>query len=334
MTDFTPSRRVALVAGVMTTALLLPILAASPAHAAGATPITDIEFTDGVSTGDEETYRVGTPVSIVLNGSTTGEFQFTGCAALGSYDGSVWSDITFTTASPTTFTWTAGTAMETLLPGFVDLDPESTMQYNIALFVDENNVTPAGTCDDIWNYVDDYSSFQITNGSFTMLEPETMTLTGAVKLGSTVTATAKVPGSLVGDDFDLWACPDQTIYPRDDADAGANGDCYGPIIQDRESDSTQFLLGYDPVRDGESADDQAAAEAAWAEFCGKYFIVHDYQGGGHTNWIGPIDCTVTPKLAATGANDFASAISIGGLVAMLLGGVLLVIRRNRAASIR
>lgn len=165
-----------------------------------------------------------------------------------------------------------------------------------------------------------------------MVEPETMNLTGIPQLGKTVTVASKVPGSLVGQDFDLWACPDQTIYPNDET-PDLNGDCYGPLIQTRNGDSTQFLLGYDPARDGDSAEDKAAAEAAWAEFCGKYFIVHDYPGGGHSNWIGPIICEdEAPALAETGADSTTGAVSLAALAAMLVGGVLLTLRRRATAT--
>lgn len=330
MTMHSRSHALTLTVGALSAAVLLPLLAASPAAADPAPAITSIELTDGTAegTGYSQSYTSGTPVSIVINGQTTGTFQYTGCVAVQAGEG----DYVFTTTSPTTFTWTAGTSLETLLPGLIEFDVDVTTDYYIELFYDANNI-PDGTCAGIWNDEGDYNYDYLENGYMylTMVQPETMNLTGTPKLGNTVTVASKVPGSLVGNDFDLWACPDQTIYPNDEVED--NGECYGPLIQTRNGDSTQFLLGYDPVRDGDSAEDKAAAEEAWAEFCGKYFIVHDYPGGGHSNWIGPIICEdEAPALAETGADSTTGAVSLAALAAMLVGGVLLTLRRRATAT--
>lgn len=102
--------------------------------------------------------------------------------------------------------------------------------------------------------------------------PITMTLVdnngGDLELNDEVTVTANVPGSLGGGDFDLWACPDQTLLPRDNGDSGA---CVGPNIQDQTGDSTTFTL-----------------DSQYANFCNWYVVVHDYPSGGHSNWVGPL----------------------------------------------
>lgn len=180
---------------------------------------------------------------------------------------------------------------------------------------------------------------------------ETMVLEGTPRLGSTVTVTAKVSDSLVGNDFDLWACPDQSIYPNDGAPEAENGDCVGPFIQARLGDSTSFLLGYDPVRDGE---DNPEAEDFWSSVCDKYFIVHDYPGGGHSNWIGPVLCggannddatsgapgnagddtanvdkeAGAAELARTGPTEVMAVLGLGALLALLIGLALAVTRRR------
>lgn len=331
MNSHSRSRALSLAVGALSVALL-PLLAASPAVADPAPPITSIAVTDGTEAGmgTDQSYPTGTPVSIVINGQTSGTFSFTGCVAVQAGDG----DYVFASTSASTFTWTAGTSLETLLPGLIELDVDATTDYYIELFYDSSYTDPAGTCADIWNDENPYNYDYLSDGYvyLSMVEPETMNLTGIPQLGKTVTVASKVPGSLVGQDFDLWACPDQTIYPNDDT-PDLNGDCYGPIIQTRNGDSTQFLLGYDPARDGDSAEDKAAAEAAWAEFCGKYFIVHDYPGGGHSNWIGPIICEdEAPALAETGADSTTGAVSLAALAAMLVGGVLLTLRRRATAT--
>jgi LPXTG-motif cell wall-anchored protein len=309
--------------------LSLPLLGTSAAIAS--TPLASIEFSDGTTTSDELTVAPGSPVTIVINDASTGEYTFEGCVGLETYDYAtgVYSEATFLSASPTTITWTAGTSAEAFIANFIDLSPEGDTGYYVYLF---DTTGDPDTCENIWFDEDNYDG--LFSAYLDVIDPETMNLTGTPKLGNTVAVVSKVPGSLVGNDFDLWACPDQTIYPRDDADVdGANGDCYGPLIQTREGDSTQFLLGYDPARDGTSAEERAAAEAEWAEFCGKYFIVHDYPGGGHSNWIGPIVCEDdAPALAETGADATTGAVSLAALAAMLVGGVLLTLRRRASAS--
>lgn len=181
------------------------------------------------------------------------------------------------------------------------------------------------------------------------IDRETMTLTGDTKIGSTVNVVAKVSGELIGIDFDLWVCPDTTYRPRDDAEAeGANDSCVGPYIQEREGDSTTFLLGFDPVRDKGKEDE---SQKFWTATCGKFFVVHDMRRGGHSNWIGPIVCatdaeTDTPTedatdttaaaapartLAATGATSIAGIGGLAAALALLVGGGLLVATRRRNA---
>lgn len=113
-----------------------------------------------------------------------------------------------------------------------------------------------------------------------------MTISGTPSYGNELNVTAS-EGALIGGDFDLWFCPDKSILPDDSADDGLNGDCVGPQIQSRTGLSTTFVL----VADGESTDSteaeipEAACEGTF------YLIVHDYPGGGHSNWLGPISCS-------------------------------------------
>ncbi len=318
MNDSRRMRRPLTVVGAVTAALIAPLLVASPALAA--TPLEYVDFTDGVETGGEVDFAAGSDVTIVLNGQTTGEYSFFGCWDVAVGD--------LVPAGPTVsdgFTWTAGTAVDTIFTD-IDLDPAASTEYNIRIW---DTVEPTVPCD----YDSETNRGTIAFITMNIIVAETMTLTGEAKLGSTVTVTAKVPGSLVGGDFDLWVCPDRTIYPRADADTQeANGDCFGPLIQPRnEANSVTFLLDFDPVRDEERAEE---AIEFWKNVCDQYFIVHDFPAGGHSNWIGPVDCTVTPELAATGLDDTASAISIGALAALLLGGTLVLVRRTMRVSAR
>ncbi|MBE5317182.1 MAG: Ig-like domain repeat protein [Xanthomonadales bacterium] len=100
----------------------------------------------------------------------------------------------------------------------------------------------------------------------------TMTLTddngGSLQIGESVTVTANVPGSLGGGDFDLWACPDQSLLPRAN---GASGTCIGPNIQSQTGDSTTFTL-----------------DSRYNSACNWFIVVHDYPSGGHSTWVGPL----------------------------------------------
>ena len=79
-----------------------------------------------------------------------------------------------------------------------------------------------------------------------------------------------IAGSLTGNDFDLWACPDDSIVPRDN---GASGGCDGPNIESREGrDTNTFTL----------------SEPRYGRFCNWLIIIHDYSSGGHSNWFGPL----------------------------------------------
>lgn len=314
MTLLSRFHRPAVASGIAVATLLATLGGATPAFAA--TALTSVQVTDGTTPpGDEATFASGTPVNLVLNGAVTGEFSFAGGCWLVEADGVRLEGPA--TAADTT--WTAGTAVDTVFPT-IDLTPAATTSYDIYVWTEES----AGSACAYDGAVDPRISW-ITMEIQVAPDPESMTLTGSARIGSTVTATAKVPGSLVGDDFDLWVCPDKTIRPTDDAPEGANGDCVGPFIQFRTGDSTSFYLGYDPVRDVNNID----AQDFWDAACGKYFVVHDYPGGGHSNWIGPVDCTVdAAELATTGASDAAGVASVAALIAMLIGGALLISRRR------
>jgi hypothetical protein len=91
------------------------------------------------------------------------------------------------------------------------------------------------------------------------------------RLENDIFVSALVPGSLTGNDFDLWACPDDSIIPRDGQPN--NGDCDGPNIEGRGGrDDNTFLLG----------------SGRYGRFCNWLIIVHDYSNGAHSNWFGPL----------------------------------------------
>lgn len=316
MTVLSHFRHPFLAVGVAGAALLAALGVATPAYAA--TNLTSVQVTDGTDTGDEVTFASGSEVTLVLNGAGTGEFTFAGGCWLVEVDGTPSGGPLI--AADTT--WTAGSAVNTVFPS-IDLTPASTTTYDIYVWTEDGAGAECA-----------YDEFDPPISWISMVievapDPESMTLTGSPTIGSTVTATAKVPGSLIGDDFDLWVCPDKSIRPTDDADPGTNGACVGPFIQGRTGNTTSFFLGYDPERDASND----AAQDFWDAACGKYFVVHDYPGGGHSNWIGPVDCG-SATLAQTGVDSAAGLVSITALVAMLLGGALLISRRRAAPATR
>ena len=289
--------------------------AATPAHALpGFTPL---EFSDGTTTSNDLSVDEGLSINLVIDGETTG--TFTGCWALFDGDenildtGGLFAELRPGTGSATTETieFNPGRDFTTVL----GIDPVPAGSYKLEM-------RPGPDC-----LLADRLVANLNIGA----DPvglETMSLTGDATLNSTVTVVANLPGSLVGEDFDLWACPDQTIRPDDNADDAANGACVGPFIHLRTGDSTTFLLGVDPVRD---EGDLEYSREFWGSVCGKFFIVHDSPSGGHSNWIGPVDCSANPELAATGATPIAGIASVAAAFALLVGGGLLVATRRRHA---
>jgi len=93
------------------------------------------------------------------------------------------------------------------------------------------------------------------------------------QLENDIFVSALVPGSLTGFDFDLWACPDDSVIPRDNQSSELNGDCDGPNIEGRGGrDDNTFLLG----------------SGRYGRFCNWLIILHDYDNGAHSNWFGPL----------------------------------------------
>lgn len=297
------------------------LLGVTTAHAAA--PLTSVQVTDGSTTGDEVTFDAGSNVTLVLNGAQSGDFEFTGCYAVFADDTMVQGN---TTVQP--FTWTAGASVTTVFP-MIDLSPTATTVYDIKVYEQTGSET---ACANVESSGDFYRFSWVTMYIEVPSPAVTMTLTGNAMIGSTVLVESIVPGSLIGGDFDLWACPNQDLLPRDDQDDELNGDCVGPFIQSRTGDSTTFLLGFDPVRD---AGNEEAAQDFWASICGKYFVINDYPGGGHSNWIGPVNCspsaTDNAELAQTGSS---SALVLGVAASSLVIAVLMVVMSRRARRSR
>lgn len=214
----------------------------------------------------------------------------------------------------------------------IDLSPENDTWYDIRIY----SRTVGLNCE--------FAEESVSLGFISMqilapeapIDPFTMTLTGSPRIGSTVTVQANEPGTLVGQDFDLWACPTTDVLPvASDPTAAEAAGCVGPFIQTRTGDTTSFFLGYDEERDAQNPD----APDFWADVCDQYFTVNDYPGGGHANWIGPIDCspapadTVTPaaQLAKTGGESMQMLAGAAGAL-LALSGALLVARRRRRAT--
>jgi hypothetical protein len=134
-----------------------------------------------------------------------------------------------------------------------------------------------------------------------MGDPITMILTdnngNDLELSDQVTVAAIVSGSLGGGDFDLWACPDQTLLPRDN---GESGNCVGPNIQSQTGDSTTFTL-----------------DSQYANFCNWYVVVNDYPSGGHSNWVGPLLGVNNCENSLPGTPDAPAAPSVAAATAQV-----------------
>lgn len=322
MTKF--SRKTAVAVAAMF-ALAASAFTTAPAFAA--TPITWFEVSDGTTTGEEVTFANGSNVTVNFNGLASGDYTLTGCYVV-EIDG---TPAASNPATQATYNWASGTSIDTIFTA-VNLTPTTKVTYDILLYSQLADAETA-TCAEVTDSEKFKRSGWVTMKINAPVDPFTMTLTGDPRVGSTVTVQSKVAGSLVGNDFDLWACPDTSVLPRADAANPAdNGLCVGPYIQTRTGDSTSFFLGYDAARDANNVD----AKDFWQATCDAYFVVNDYPGGGHSNWIGPINCdstaaaTTSNLLAATGSALPSIALGAVSLLTISLGAFLVTRRARRS----
>jgi hypothetical protein len=193
--------------------------------------------------------------------------------------------------------------------------------------------------------------------------PAVMDLIGTPKLGEYMTVAFKTGENPVGTDFDIWMCSNKDVLPIDgETDdiaactavtfwyrAGVGGwpGGYPQTI----ALSMKWLLadenvpGLNPNTDAAylsnslepipiEAPDQAAG--GWCAFAGQYFIIHDFMGGGHSNWSEAFSSEGCPEgagggsnsLADTGASSTAGTIAGSLGLAAIAGGVLLVRARR------
>jgi hypothetical protein len=184
-----------------------------------------------------------------------------------------------------------------------------------------------------------------------------MTLTGDAVLGNFMTVAFKNGETPVGTYFDVWACPNKDVKAIDGAEVG---ECVKMTFWNRatvagyvqattaltmswklENESVPGLTSPggsryldsngDPILMDPPESDVEGAPAGWCAFEDWFIVVHDYEGGGHSNWspaIGAAGCS-EEALATTGAE--LNANSLGGLVAMALvalAGAAVVVRRR------
>ncbi len=188
-----------------------------------------------------------------------------------------------------------------------------------------------------------------------------MTLTGDAVLGEYMTVAFKNGETPVGDYFDVWACPNKDVKA---IDGGEIGECAKMTFWHRGSvagfvnETTALTMSWklenesvpgltspggsryldsdgDPLLMDPPESDVEGAPAGWCAFEGWFIVVHDYSGGGHSNWspaIGAAGCS-EEALAPTGAG--LNTNSFGGLVAMALvalaGAAVIARRRNTTA---
>jgi hypothetical protein len=139
--------------------------------------------------------------------------------------------------------------------------------------------------------------------------------------GDVLTISFDVGQTPSGTFFDTWLCAGTTFAPRDDGDTDAANEagCFPFLFWDRENDarSMSFTFGLEdsaaypnsdlsgtPFEVGmpgllrwfeENGEDRGLSEPC--DLNGLYFITHDYGGGDHSNFLGPlsgIPCASTP----------------------------------------
>lgn len=161
----------------------------------------------------------------------------------------------------------------------------------------------------------------------------TMTLTGTPKLGETMTVQFNEGVTPVGEFFDIWICPDQTVLPNDNNDD--NGQCevvtfwlraavanFGtdteagqdPVLSMKWVLSSTPTPGLKPNGDPYLTPDDATilvnppgynseepeTFGGWCQFDGWYFNVNDYSGGSNSNWSAPFEATGCDEPPAPG----------------------------------
>jgi len=167
-----------------------------------------------------------------------------------------------------------------------------------------------------------------------------MTLTGDAVLGEYMTVAFKNGETPVGDYFDVWACPNKDVKAIDGGDTGL---CAKMTFWHRASvagyvkESTALTMSWklenesvpglttpggsryldtngDPLLMDPPESDVEGAPAGWCAFEGWFIVVHDYSGGGHSNW--------SPAIGAAGCSEEALANTGAGLDTNTLGGVV------------
>ena len=179
-----------------------------------------------------------------------------------------------------------------------------------------------------------------------------MELSGEAQLNGTVTVRFLDGVTPVGTFFDIWVCgsgafaadsrPDDNLADED------NPDCIDLTFWERGSGGVlalQWALSEDdnPAIDPDTGlPYQGAAPVDGADYCGLeeplvdregtllqapyYLIVHDYSGGEHSNWLGPIACGAPREAVAVPVDSLwgQGLLAIG----LLLLGMLALTRRR------
>ncbi len=179
----------------------------------------------------------------------------------------------------------------------------------------------------------------------------TMELAGQAELDGTVTVRFLDGVTPVGTFFDIWVCGSnaQAADRRPDANASdaENADCVPLTFWFRENDARalQWVLSADdnPAIDPDTGQPHpGAGPVDGADYCGleepltdvegslmqaPYFlIVHDYSGGEHSNWLGPINCNPVPDALPVPVDSLWAQILL--TIGLLLLGLLMLTGRR------
>jgi hypothetical protein len=146
-----------------------------------------------------------------------------------------------------------------------------------------------------------------------------MSISGIPQLGRYVTVRFDESYTPVGTYFDIWVCGSDAYAadrrPDDSRTNLQNADCRPVTFWSRGGDPTakravKWIIRTtedSPALNPDDGDADYGDDISAAAYCGSdesplkdrngvlmvapyYLIVHDFSGGGHSNWFGPIDC--------------------------------------------
>lgn len=174
-----------------------------------------------------------------------------------------------------------------------------------------------------------------------------MELSGQARLDGTVTVRFLDGVTPVGSFFDIWVCGSNAFTadrrPDDGVGDDANADCIDLTFWGRpdEARTLQWVLSLDDssaINPDTGQPYPDASPVSGADYCGfeealtdregtvmqapYYLIVHDFSGGEHSNWLGPIVCRDVPDALPVPVDSLWAQILL--TIGLLLMGLLVL----------